>query len=230
VVRVLIGLAGEMLGPSPFRIGAPPKALLPLSTAAPFEKISGRWWALPGENWQDAAYAPHRIEILCDGQQYIAYARHPRGTFYRWARGEPMDTYRVDLPEIDQAKATAFLSTAETVLRDVGAVPLKRMNRIYYPDLAQPERQKPFRRRRGASGPSDWQLLDPETLAKRIDAKHARRLRGDGWITSCPAHNSGGHRSLSITPREGGGSVVHCFADCSFVEVAREIGRILGAA
>ena len=50
-------------------------------------------------------YSPHRVEILGDGQQFVAYARHPRGTFYRWARGEPMDTTLIDLPEIDQASA-----------------------------------------------------------------------------------------------------------------------------
>jgi hypothetical protein len=70
-------------------------------------------------------------------------------------------------------------------------------------------------------------------LAKRIDAKHAGRLKAGGWITVCPAHTAGEgstHRSLSITPRTGGGSVVHCFAECRFPEIARAITDILGDA
>jgi hypothetical protein len=35
---------------------------------------------------------------------------------------------------------------------------------------------------------------------------------------------------LSITPRDGGGSVVHCFAECDFAEIAREISAIVGRA
>ena len=84
LVRVLLDFAGDMLGPSPFRVGAPPKALMPFSTAQPFDKISGRWWGLPGDDWHSPDYAPHRVEILASGQQFVAYARHPRGTFYRW--------------------------------------------------------------------------------------------------------------------------------------------------
>ena len=55
-------------------------------------KSSGRWWGLPGDNWQALDYAPHRVEVLGNGQQFVAYARHPRGTWYRWRHGEPMDT------------------------------------------------------------------------------------------------------------------------------------------
>jgi hypothetical protein len=236
LVRVLIDLAGEMLGPSPFRVGAPPKALLPFSTAAPFDKISGRWFALPGENWRANGYAPHRIEVLGDGQQFVAYARHPRGTFYRWRRGEPMDTYLVDLPEIDQAGANAFLWAAHVVIREVGATTLVRRDKVWFPDawapadFGEPEQQI-GRSRQPNSGERidrNWQRLEPETLAKLIDPRHARALKNGAWICSCPAHTSEGHRSLSITPRDGGGSIVHCFGGCTFLEIAREITAIVG--
>jgi Bifunctional DNA primase/polymerase, N-terminal len=236
LVRVLIDLAGEVLGPSPFRVGAPPKALLAFSTDEPFDKISGRWFALPGDNWRADGYGPHRIEILCDGQQVVAYARHPRGTFYRWRRGEPMVAHRIDLPEIDQAAATAFLHAAHSIIRETGAVPLVRRDKVWFPDawapsdFGEPEQPKQtVRRRTNSRLDSDWQRLEPEDLAKEIDAKHAKRT-SDGWITSCPAHKSEGHRSLSITPRDGGGSVVHCFAECDFAEIAREISAIVGRA
>jgi hypothetical protein len=235
LVRVLLELAGELLGPSPFRVGAPPKALLPFSTAAPFDKISGRWFALPGDDWRAPDYAPHRIEVLGAGQQFVAYARHPRGTWYRWRRGEPMDTPLVDLPEIDQAAATAFLSGAQSVIREIGAIPLVRREKVWFPDAWAPadfgEPEPPtFVRRRTKSGErfdDSWQHLEPETLAKLIDAKHAQRTKG-GWITACPAHTSEGRRSLSITPRDGGGSVIHCFAECGFAELANAISAIVG--
>lgn len=177
---------------------------------------------------------PHRIEILGDRQQFLAYARHPRGTFYRWARGEPMQSYLVDLPEIDQAGAQADGSRRNQGGRRNGA-PAPRQGvvsrRLGAGNFGEPE--PTTSRRREVSGQridSGWQRLDPETLAKLIDAKHAARLKAGGWITSCPAHTAGEgstHRSLSITPRDGGGSVVHCFGGCDFLEIAREIADIV---
>jgi Bifunctional DNA primase/polymerase, N-terminal len=229
LVRVLLELVDEVLGYAPFRIGAPPKALVPFSTAAPFDKISGRWWALPGENFRAPSYSPHRIEVLGQGQQFVAYAIHPgTGRAYRWRKGCPMTVLHVDLPEIDEALARTFLAAAEQVLEDVGAVPLRKVAGEFRPDLGQPEKSEPLRRYGSGETVRDWQLLDPETLAKRIDAKNARRLKNGGWITACPAHRSEGARSLSITPRDGGGSVVHCFAECSFADISNAISSILG--
>jgi hypothetical protein len=230
LVRVLLELVDEVLGYAPFRIGAPPKALLPFSTNTPFDKISGRWWALPGEDFRAQSYSPHRIEVLGQGQQFVSYAIHP-GTNrpYRWRKGCPMTVLLIDLPEIDETSARAFLAAAEQVLEDVGAVPLRKISGEWMPDLGKPE-QSSHRcdNRADASTERSWQFLDPETLAKRIDAKNARRLKNGGWITACPAHRSEGARSLSITPRDGGGAVVHCFAECSFTDVSAAISSILG--
>jgi hypothetical protein len=222
-------LVDEVLGYAPFRIGAPPKALVPFSTAAPFDKISGRWWALPGENFRAPSYSPHRIEVLGQGQQFVSYAIHP-GTKrpYRWRKGCPMTVLQVDLPEIDEAMARTFLAAAEQVLEDVGAIPLRKVAGAWRPDLGQPEQSESRRRYGRGETVRDWQLLDPEALAKRIDAKNARRLKNGGWITACPAHRSEGARSLSITPRDGGGSVVHCFAECSFADISSAISSTLG--
>jgi hypothetical protein len=230
MVRVMVELASDMLGPTPFRIGSPPKALLPFSAAVPLDKISGRWWALPGENYRAAGYSPHRIEVLGDGQQFVSYAVHPSTKrFYRWWRGCPMDTLRIDLPEITETSAKAFLTAAEKIIKDLGAVSLRKALGKFVPDLGEPEQLS----RRGdnstrAEGRS-WQSIEPERLAKMIDGKHARRLKAGGWITACPAHRSEGARSLSITPRDGGGSVVHCFGECSFADIANAISARIGA-
>jgi Bifunctional DNA primase/polymerase, N-terminal len=228
LVRILIELADDMLGPAPFRIGSPPKALLPFSTRVPFDKISGRWWALPGENYRARDYSPHRVEVLGQGQQFVAYAVHPSTKRpYRWRKSCLMTVLRVDLPEIDEASAASFLATAETAVEAVGAVSLRKVAGEWMPDLGRPEQSGPRRRYGSGETVRAWQFLDPETLAKRLDPKHARRLKAGGWITACPAHRSERARSLSITPRDGGGSVVHCFAECSFSGVSNAISSIL---
>ena len=194
----------------------------------PFEKISGRWWAMRGDDFTAEDYAPHRIEVLASGQQFVAFARHPRGSYYRWRRYSPISIIREALPPITEHEARAFFATAEGVLKGVGALPIKRIRGTWYRDV---EQKQPNRRRvvLGDRPPSEWQLLDPAALAKAIDAKHATRTR-NGWITSCPAHSSEGHRSLSVNPREGGGSVVHCWAECSFADIAHSIEAIVGRA
>jgi hypothetical protein len=63
LVRILINLSGDMLGPSPFRIGAPPKALLPFSPAESFEKSAddgGRCQGMTG-----APQTTRRTESRC---------------------------------------------------------------------------------------------------------------------------------------------------------------------
>jgi hypothetical protein len=238
IVRQMIALAGEVLGPTPFRVGARPKALMPFSTSTPFGKITGRWFALPHDDYGRDDFIAHRVEILCGGQ-FLAYARHPRGTFYRWRRGEPMDTPLIDLPEIDESAAKRFLWAAHDIARDVRALPLRKEEDRWWPASWEPEdfgeETHPWggwKQRHSPGGRSDrsWQKLDPEELAKRIDKKHAARLKNGGWITACPAHKSQGGRSLSITPRDGGGSVVHCFGECSFGDVAKAISNIVGRA
>ena len=62
-------LARERLGDTPaLRIGRPPKRLLVYRTAAPFKGIKR-----------------HPLEVLCLGQQFVAYAIHPAtGRPYEW--------------------------------------------------------------------------------------------------------------------------------------------------
>ena len=230
LVRALIDLADDLIGGAPFRIGNPPKALLPFATDQPFEKIAGRWFGLPGEDWRAPSYSPHRVEVLGAGQQFVSYAIHPSTRRpYRWARGEPMQCYRVDLPELTVELARDYVAAAEEVLLAVGAVPLRRQNGRWRLDQAQPHAGERDVRRADPETISAWQVLDPETIAKKIDAKHAKR-QGAGWICKCPAHHGDGYRSLSITPRRGGGSVVHCFAECPFPDISRAIADIVRAA
>jgi hypothetical protein len=228
LVRVLIELADEMLGVAPFRVGARPKTLL-LYGGGGFGRITGRWWALPGDDFTNEGYAGHRVEILCDGQQAVAFAKHPRGTYYRWRRYSPISLSRSVLVPINETEARDYLAAAERIIKKVGAIPIKKERGVWIED--KPKTQMPrrydFSDRRWE--PSAWQQMDPETLAKAIGARSAKRTR-QGWITACPAHKSEGGRSLTVNPRDGGGSLVKCWAECSYRDIARAIESIVGRA
>ncbi|MFN3578809.1 MAG: PriCT-2 domain-containing protein, partial [Tabrizicola sp.] len=90
-------LARERLGDTPaLRIGKPPKRLLVYRTREPFAGIRR---------------AP--LEMLCLGQQFVAYAKHPdTGQPYAWPDEGLADLDIGSLPEIDAAQAAAFLDEA----------------------------------------------------------------------------------------------------------------------
>jgi hypothetical protein len=70
--------AREIFGDAPLRIGMPPKRLLVYRTETPFRKMRSTKYV---DEWGDM----HQIEILCDGQQFVAYHTHPdTGRPYMW--------------------------------------------------------------------------------------------------------------------------------------------------
>ena len=115
-------LAVELFGPAPRRIGAEPKVLLLYRAAAPFTKQQTPEYRLPG----DAPEAKgHRVEILGQGQQFVAYGIHPTTQQpYRWnGAGEPLTMAVDDLPLLDEADVERFLNAAETALIKAGGTP-----------------------------------------------------------------------------------------------------------
>jgi hypothetical protein len=70
--------ARKIFGDAPLRIGMPPKRLLVYRTETPFRKMRSN-------RYQDEWGELHQIEILCDGQQFVAYHIHPdTGRPYMW--------------------------------------------------------------------------------------------------------------------------------------------------
>src|SRR5262245_9042008 len=94
-------LARERLGDTPaLRIGSPPKRLLVYRSTAPFKGIKR-----------------HPLEVLCLGQQFVAYAIHPAtGRPYDWPEESLADLDLQSLPTIDEAQARAFLDEALALL------------------------------------------------------------------------------------------------------------------
>lgn len=94
-------LARKMLGDTDaVRIGHAPKRLLVYRTTEPFKKIK-----------------KGVIEVLCDGQQFVAYGIHQDTKKpYQWPFDEIADTPVDCLPEINEEKARAFVDAAYDLL------------------------------------------------------------------------------------------------------------------
>lgn len=76
------------------RIGKAPKKLLACMTNEPFAKVDSGFW-------QDSKGRTAKVEILGDGQQYVAAHIHPdTGKPYKWVGESVLTTKREDLPEL----------------------------------------------------------------------------------------------------------------------------------
>lgn len=97
VGQAIEALARARLGDTPaLRIGRAPKRLLVYRTAVPFKGVKR---------------SP--IEVLCLGQQFVAFADHPEtGQPYAWPEESLADLDLESLPVIDEAQARAFLDGA----------------------------------------------------------------------------------------------------------------------
>jgi RecA-family ATPase len=97
------------------RFGQPPKRAMLFKTETPFKKITTPFFSSPG------GQKPHKVEVLCEGQQLIIAGIHPdTGKPYSWHGGEPGDVMRADLPELTQAAALAFIDKAAAIMRAQG--------------------------------------------------------------------------------------------------------------
>lgn len=91
------------------RIGEAPKRAIVLRTDKPFPKIVRNLTARNGTE--------HKIEILCDGQQVIAFGRHPDTKQpYRWHGGEPGAIALDELPYVNHDDMVKFADDAVALL------------------------------------------------------------------------------------------------------------------
>lgn len=102
VVDRLVDWCETNIGPTVRRVGRAPKLLLVYRTDEPFHKLASN-------KYVDFLGQEHKVEILCDGQQFVAYAAHPdTGRPYEWVSEHDLaEIPATDLPviTIDQAKA-----------------------------------------------------------------------------------------------------------------------------
>ena len=94
----------ERFGALPVRVGQAPKRLLVFRTDTPFKKMKTGKFA---DEWNDL----HEVEILGEGQQFVAYAIHKdTGMPYKWTTdAEPINTTVDDLPLLREDDMRALL-------------------------------------------------------------------------------------------------------------------------
>lgn len=111
--------AREIFGDGPVRIGMAPKRLMLFRSDVPFRKMRSAKYQ---DEWGDL----HQIEILCDGQQFVAYHTHPdTGKPYTWpaekldkdgstiAEGGPLTIRQTELIDITVEQCQAFIDWFE---------------------------------------------------------------------------------------------------------------------
>jgi AAA domain/Bifunctional DNA primase/polymerase, N-terminal len=98
-------------GTIPVRIGQWPKRAIALRTPEPFQKIQQHYRAPNGTT--------HKIEVLCNGQQYLAHGVHPdTKKDYEWVGPPLWEIPHDDLVEVREAEMREFVSYLSDVLRD----------------------------------------------------------------------------------------------------------------
>lgn len=99
----------ENLGPAPIRIGMAPKRLLLYRCEEPFRKVTSKTYH---NDWGERC----RIEILGDGQQFVAYHIHPdTHRPYQWVTDDtPLNTDASDLTLITLEQMDDLVALFET--------------------------------------------------------------------------------------------------------------------
>lgn len=118
LVDAFIYQTSELFGlAAPIRVGRPPRALLTFRTKTPFKKLSSGSFVLP-------CGLTARLEILGQGQQFVAAGIHP-GTAkpYEWIGSSIFDIHADELPMIDEDRARQLIDLFEKMAREHGGEP-----------------------------------------------------------------------------------------------------------
>jgi hypothetical protein len=109
-------LAIAKLGVAPRRIGQPPKRLLVYRIEGePVGKLTSAGYRVPDDGPEDK---PHRVEILGQGHQFVAFGIHPDTERpYAWnGAGSPLTVPALRLPAVTREHLEGFLRASEHVL------------------------------------------------------------------------------------------------------------------
>ena len=128
-------LAVTTLGKAPKRIGKAPKCLRLYRIEETFGKIQTpmyRWPDDPPVSQERGGFKGHKIEILAEGQQFVAFNNHPdTGRPYTWnGAGSPLEINREDLPLITKEQAQAFVNECERRMIAAGATRIGKLDTI----------------------------------------------------------------------------------------------------
>ena len=115
VVKKVLDFVELRFGSAPVRVGRAPKCILLMRCDEPFRKMKTGKFA---DEWDER----HEVEILAEGQQFVAYGLHKdTGEPYRWITElSPVNTPIDDLPTVDADSAKEIIAYANSVFTDLG--------------------------------------------------------------------------------------------------------------
>lgn len=113
IVDLIAAWCEEHIGATVHRLGNAPKTLLVYRTDKPFTKLTSH-------KYIDWLGFEHKLEILGDGQQFVAYAVHPDTEKpYEWTTAKSLvDVEYQDLPLLTYDKARELISYFESIKPD----------------------------------------------------------------------------------------------------------------
>ena len=92
------------------RTGRAPKCAMPMYVPEPFKKVIRKFTAPDGR--------VHKIEFLCDGQQFVVAGTHPdTGSPYTWRDRDLMRTSLMELPVVRESDIEALLQRCAEELK-----------------------------------------------------------------------------------------------------------------
>jgi hypothetical protein len=109
IVMQVVKWCLEKFGATPVRVGRAPRCLLAFRTEEPFKKLRSA-------KYEDFLGATHQVEVLGQGQQYVAFATHPDTQKpYAWKGKSPIDVSPQDLPILTHEDAEAVIEYFESI-------------------------------------------------------------------------------------------------------------------
>ena len=104
----LIHWMRDNVGDAPIRVGRKPKCIMPYRAETPFGKIRST-------EYEDEEGSRHAVEVLANGQQFVAYGIHPdTNREYSWVGGVGIaDVPYKDLPTLSEEQARALVAFFE---------------------------------------------------------------------------------------------------------------------
>jgi energy-coupling factor transporter ATP-binding protein EcfA2 len=115
IAKALEEFVHYSVGMAPVRVGRAPRRLLLFRCDKPFHKVQSGVYL-------DEFDEPQKVEILADGQQFVAFHIHPdTHKPYQWLyKDGPHITHADDLPTIDEDDARAIVAEFERLAEKAG--------------------------------------------------------------------------------------------------------------
>lgn len=123
IVQGVIDYCTKLIGEAPVRVGKAPKKLLMYVADTPFSKITSDRYYDPENPEVDPKRSGQRVEILGNGQQFVAYHTHPdTGKPYVWTEEwmNPLELAALDLPVLTMDQAKLVCTEFERLCRVAG--------------------------------------------------------------------------------------------------------------